>query len=128
MSPANTTYVCPFCSRVSNGEYLREWFIDEHRVVAFEPLNPVTRWHMLFIPATHVPDATTDPALSAAVMAAVSLWAKHEREHANIITSIGSLATQTVPHLHLHYVPRTDGDGLHLPWTGQVTAPLGTAS
>jgi diadenosine tetraphosphate (Ap4A) HIT family hydrolase len=38
---------------------------------------------------------------------------------ANIITSIGPAASQTVMHTHLHIVPRTEGDGLHLPWTGQ---------
>lgn len=36
---------------------------------------------------------------------------------ANIITSRGSAATQTVYHLHLHVVPRREGDGLGLPWT-----------
>jgi histidine triad (HIT) family protein len=35
----------------------------------------------------------------------------------NLITSQGAAATQTVMHLHLHLVPRTDGDGLKLPWS-----------
>ena len=35
----------------------------------------------------------------------------------NLITSAGSLATQTIGHLHVHIVPRRPGDGLHLPWT-----------
>jgi diadenosine tetraphosphate (Ap4A) HIT family hydrolase len=40
---------------------------------------------------------------------------------ANFITSAGRDATQTVFHLHIHIVPRHAGDGLALPWTGQVT-------
>ena len=40
----------------------------------------------------------------------------------NLITSIGPAATQTVPHLHLHLVPRRPGDGLPLPWTPQHSA------
>lgn len=36
----------------------------------------------------------------------------------NLITSAGAAATQTVAHLHVHYVPRRTGDGLGLPWTG----------
>ncbi|OHT47970.1 hypothetical protein BKG71_25700 [Mycobacteroides chelonae] len=39
---------------------------------------------------------------------------------ANVITSIGPDATQTVFHTHIHVVPRRENDGLHLPWTGQV--------
>ena len=37
----------------------------------------------------------------------------------NLITSVGAAATQTVKHLHIHIVPRHEGDGLHLPWTEQ---------
>lgn len=36
--------------------------------------------------------------------------------HLNLITSRGAAATQSVFHLHLHLVPRTEGDGLALPW------------
>lgn len=42
-------------------------------------------------------------------------------ESYNLITSCGEAATQSVRHLHWHVVPRRIGDGLHLPWTGQVT-------
>lgn len=38
----------------------------------------------------------------------------------NLITSSGRWATQTVKHLHIHYVPRRKDDGLTLPWTGQA--------
>jgi diadenosine tetraphosphate (Ap4A) HIT family hydrolase len=40
-------------------------------------------------------------------------------EACNFITSAGAAATQSVPHLHVHVIPRRDGDGLALPWTGQ---------
>jgi len=35
----------------------------------------------------------------------------------NVITSVGREATQSVFHLHVHVVPRREGDGLALPWT-----------
>jgi hypothetical protein len=48
-------------------------------------------------------------------------WAKrHGVGDCNLIASRGPAATQTVPHLHLHLVPRLEGDGLPLPWTGQA--------
>ncbi len=45
-------------------------------------------------------------------------WAAgHRMNPCNLITSAGREATQTVFHLHIHVVPRRDGDGLALPWT-----------
>jgi histidine triad (HIT) family protein len=84
----------------------------------FEPVNPVTPGHMLVVPVEHVEHAATDPHVSARAMEIAATVAQRYRS-ANIITSIGRPATQTVKHLHLHVVPRRDGDGLHLPWTGQ---------
>jgi diadenosine tetraphosphate (Ap4A) HIT family hydrolase len=37
----------------------------------------------------------------------------------NISTNQGVLADQSVPHLHVHIVPRRADDGLTNPWTGQ---------
>lgn len=93
--------------------------MGEHSVV-FEPLNPVTPGHLLVVPKRHVDNAAEDPKLTAKVMLAASVMAG-KFPSANIITSIGAPATQRVHHLHLHVVPRREGDGLHLPWTGQVT-------
>lgn len=49
-----------------------------------------------------------------------------EHEAANLITSRGGAATQTVFHLHVHVVPREAGDGLALPWTPQQTTRTAT--
>jgi histidine triad (HIT) family protein len=74
--------------------------------------------HVLVIPRTHVADAGEDPAVTAAVMArAAELMA--ERPSANLITSKGRPATQSVFHLHVHVITRAVGDGLPLPWTPQ---------
>lgn len=108
---------CPFCQRIARGEY------DERRleVVRFEPLNPVTPGHMLFIPVEHARSAALDPMGAARAMkvAADYIRGLGDGVDANIITSIGEFATQSVQHTHIHVVPRTRGDGLHLPWTGQ---------
>lgn len=86
------------------------------RMRVFAPLRPVTPGHLLVVPVEHAASAAADPALAAEAMwLAASLARQHES--ANIITSIGSLATQTVYHLHVHVVPRREGDELALPWT-----------
>jgi len=119
---------CPFCKRIDAGEF--DSFTDDHPdVVWFEPLNPVTPGHMLFVPARHVEDALADPYTSAITMEIASRWwsrnwgIRSGERDCNLITSVGAPATQTVKHLHLHLVPRRAGDGLHLPWTGQVLIP-----
>lgn len=105
---------CPFCERIKAGEYDG---VDAQTVV-FEPLNPVTPGHLLVVPKLHVRDATIDLHITARTMYCAALVASGF-DAANIITSIGADASQTVRHLHLHVVPRKAGDGLALPWTGQ---------
>lgn len=104
---------CPFCERIA----AREWTFIYPDSAYFEPLNPVTPGHLLVIPLHHVADATIDPDITARTMRAAAWLAGQSGESCNIITSVGETATQTVPHLHLHVVPRHLGDGLHLPWS-----------
>jgi len=109
--------VCVFCAIVAGlapADIVREW--DD--VIAIRPLNPVTPGHVLVIPHTHVADVGERPLISARTMACAAELAA-ALPAANVITSKGSAATQTVAHLHLHVVPRTTGDALPLPWTPQ---------
>jgi histidine triad (HIT) family protein len=110
---------CVFCRRIGRGE-VELVTLD---IVTFEPLNPVTPGHRLFVPIRHSPDflhggGAHDLGRS---MEAAATW--HSRwgggTDANLIVSAGSAATQTIKHLHVHLVPRRAGDELTLPWTGQ---------
>jgi histidine triad (HIT) family protein len=108
---------CTFCAIVAGelpATVVREW--DD--TVAILPRGGCTEGHVLVIPRTHVADAGADPQVTARTMArAAELMAEHE--DANIITSKGVHGTQTQFHLHVHVLPRVEGDGLALPWTGQ---------
>ncbi|HEU0040914.1 MAG TPA: HIT family protein [Jiangellaceae bacterium] len=104
---------CVFCQIVAGtapATVIRRWA----RCIAIEPLNPVVAGHLLVIPRIHVPDFTSDPKVTAGVM-----WdaAELATAPANLITSAGTEATQTIFHLHVHIVPRHAGDGLALPWS-----------
>lgn len=116
---------CPFCARIAAGEF----DYSDRFAVAFEPLNPVTDGHLLVVPREHVPDAGSDPLVASRTMAlAADIAGPLEGADAyNLITSAGAAATQTIRHLHIHIVPRRDGDGLHLPWTGQHR-PVGSSA
>ncbi|QIG57778.1 histidine triad nucleotide binding protein [Microbacterium phage PauloDiaboli] len=106
---------CPFCKRIDEGNIEGE---TSKGAVRFEPLNPVTEGHMLFIPMEHVLHGTQEggEGLEAAISYANWWGAWTQTESWNLITSNGHFATQTVPHIHVHFVPRTQDDGLQLPW------------
>lgn len=109
---------CVFCDEdkiVSPVEILCGADGSCHRV--FEPLNPVVPGHLLVVPHCHVQDATEEP-LVTAMAAGVAARVAQRYKAANIITSIGAPATQSIMHLHLHVVPREEKDYLYLPWDG----------
>lgn len=109
---------CTFCAIVAGelpATVVREW---DDAVAILPRRGGCTDGHVLVIPRVHVADAGVDPAVTAQTMVcAAELMAEHPA--ANLITSRGTEATQTVFHLHVHVVPRVEGDGLALPWTGQ---------
>ncbi len=88
-------------------------------VLNIEPLNPVVPGHRIFIPRAHVIRADTAPDTTGMVFAEAARWGARRGEDFNLITNAGRAATQSVDHLHIHYVPRREDDGLALPWTGQ---------
>ena len=105
---------CAFC-RIVAGEPAFEVHRDEH-VVAFLDIRPVFVGHVLVVPRDHVetladlPPAAVGPffervqLLSAAVPEALDAQ--------GTFVAANNRVSQSVPHLHVHVVPRTKGDGL----------------
>jgi histidine triad (HIT) family protein len=109
-----TEQPCPFCEIVAGrapAKIVEEW----PEAIAITPLNPVVEGHVLVIPRAHVPDFVAHPDISAATMLCAAELVTGMGSY-NLITSKGRAATQSVFHLHLHLVPRAEGDGLALPW------------
>lgn len=107
---------CVFCQIIagtSPAKVRRRW-LD---AIAIEPLGQVTPGHTLIIPFTHVADFSTNPGVTAVAMERAAEYAQSAcLDNANLITSKGRAATQSVFHLHIHVLPRTENDGLALPW------------
>lgn len=103
---------CVFCEKIA----ARDYADTAEGVVWFEPLNPVTIGHRLFVPMEHAKDAAERPWVSAQVMRVAANYAQARNVDFNLITSGGLTATQSVFHLHIHYLPRREDDGLALPW------------
>lgn len=105
---------CPFCNYSGPSEVIHEW----GDAYVIEPINPVTEGHVLVVSKEHVGSFTASSAVTArAMQRAVQYASIKVRGDCNLITSKGEAATQTVRHLHIHVIPRKQGDGLALPWT-----------
>ncbi|MES2211488.1 MAG: HIT family protein [Chloroflexota bacterium] len=109
---------CPFCL-IAAGHAPAEVVYRWPDALAIVPLNPATPGHLLVISRVHVDSATSDPVLAGLVAECAAELAVPP---CNLIANCGAEASQTVPHLHWHIVPRRAGDGLKLPWTDQVVA------
>lgn len=114
---------CPFCD-IAEGTGVATIIETGVDHVVFVPLGPHVPGHVLFVPRRHIDDATVDHALAAHVSAEAFRYVKRNGMQANVITSIGRDATQSVFHLHTHVIPRGSGDGLpdRWPWIGQVSS------
>jgi diadenosine tetraphosphate (Ap4A) HIT family hydrolase len=77
---------------------------------------PVSPGHALLIPRRHVEswfDASDDEQreLAAAIdRAREAIEARHRPDGFNVGMNLGAAAGQTVPHLHVHVIPRYAGD------------------
>jgi histidine triad (HIT) family protein len=101
---------------------------DEH-TLAFLDYTAATGGHTLVIPKVHAADLwTVSEDAAAAVMRTVHRVAARQREVLDpegltLFQANGAAGWQDVFHLHVHVVPRGDGDGLRRPWTA-VPRPL----
>jgi histidine triad (HIT) family protein len=112
---------CLFCKIVAK-EIPAQIVAEDELTVAFMDINPATRGHALVVPRRHVTNLleVQDDDLTA-VMLAVQRLARRVIDRlgaagVNLLNACGSVAWQTVFHLHIHVIPRYDDDPLKLPW------------
>jgi len=106
---------CLFCAIIA-GSVPAQIVLDDEVAVAFLDARPVFKGHLLVAPRQHyvtLPDLPSDlvgplfsrvQRLSAAVPAALGAQ--------GTFVALNNVVSQSVPHLHVHVVPRTRGDGL----------------
>ena len=106
---------CVFCQIIA-GESPAHVVIDDDVAVAFLDVRPLFPGHVLLVPRRHV---VTLPDLPAAIVG--PLFERAQRLAAAVVDGLGAqgsfvavnnAVSQSVPHLHVHVVPRTKGDGL----------------
>jgi len=106
---------CPFCLIVAGDTQAYE-VLRTPLVCGFLDIRPVFKGHVLVVPTQHLttladaPGALIEP-----------LFTQVQRVSQAVIDGLGAqgsfvavnnTVSQTVPHLHVHVVPRSKGDGL----------------
>ena len=106
---------CVFCAIVA-GDHEAAIVLETEDFVAFLDRRPVFKGHVLLVTREHLGTLTDLPAslrdgflaaaqrLAAAVVDALGAQGS--------FVAVNNTVSQSVPHLHLHVVPRTKGDGL----------------
>jgi histidine triad (HIT) family protein len=111
---------CTFCSVVAGAEHHSVY--RDADVVAFLDRAPVLPGHTLVVPTTHyetiedVPDETLAPIFALAKRLSIAFGVALRAEGSLTLTN--TRISQSVPHMHVHVVPRRKGDGLFSPGRG----------
>lgn len=120
MTPAHWTgYVasmsCLFC-RIVSGEAAACVVWETPETVGFLDIRPVFKGHVLIVPRRHVatlvdlPDELLVPVMGSARTVAAAMISTLSAQGSFV--AMNNVVSQSVPHVHVHVVPRTKGDGL----------------
>ena len=113
---------CVFCAVAAEQLPAERIYEDEHFIVLLDifPLRPA---HVLIVSREHAPylkdlsTAAADALLPLAQRIAAALRAADYGEQGiNFLINDGPTSNQHVPHLHLHLIPRRNGDVMQLLW------------
>ncbi|AXH95625.1 HIT family protein [Ornithinimicrobium avium] len=106
---------CAFC-RIVAGEASAEIVLRTPQVVGFLDTRPVFKGHVLVVPRDHIPTLTDLPdELVVPLFTSARAVARAVQEALGAqgsFVAMNNVVSQSVPHLHVHVVPRTKGDGL----------------
>ena len=106
---------CLFCRIISN-DTKKEILLQNDLAVMIRDTQPVSKGHSLIIPRRHVSSFfDTSPEERIALMDLLDQTKKGlDREFSpddyNVGINDGPLAGQSIPHLHMHLIPRYKGD------------------
>jgi histidine triad (HIT) family protein len=126
---------CVFCM-IRDGKIPSAKVYDDERTLAFMDINPLTRGHCLVVTKAHAAtlyDAEVEDlkaAIATTKKVAGALRKALSPDGLNVLQANGAAAFQSVPHFHLHLIPRWTGDGKGFDWKlvpGSREEIMGTA-
>jgi histidine triad (HIT) family protein len=113
-----TSATCVFCKIIAGQIPAARVFEDDH-TVAFLDIAPFEKGHVLVAPKCHAAYLTDLPheelatLISSVRNMAALLLKRLPCDGFNLVQNNGACATQTVPHVHFHIVPRWNGRAIN---------------
>lgn len=108
---------CVFCA-IAAGQLPAAKIAETAELICFLPREMEVEGHVLIVPKVHYADLrAVPPVLGQAVFALVQQMAVRCQQVLgadgfNLLNANGVSAQQLVPHLHFHFLPRRQGDGI----------------
>jgi len=116
-----TDATCVFCKIVA-GQLPSFKLLEDEATIAFMDINPVNPGHALAVAKGHWPTVDVIPADALAAVArtaqkiAKASMTALKPAGINLVQANGVAAGQSVPHLHIHIMPRRPNDDVSLNW------------
>jgi histidine triad (HIT) family protein len=113
---------CVFC-RIRDGQIPSVKIHEDERTLTFMDINPLSPGHCLVVTRRHAVtlfDADLEDLQAAVATAKHVAGAIREAlrpDGLNLLQANGAAAFQSVPHFHLHLIPRWANDGKGFDWT-----------
>jgi len=112
---------CVFC-KIRDGEIPAVKIDEDERTLTFMDINPLNPGHCLVVTKRHAPTifeadvADLQAAMATAKRVAVAIRTELKADGLNLLQANGAAAFQSVPHFHLHLIPRWTNDGKGFDW------------
>lgn len=112
---------CIFC-KLANGVFPTNSIYEDECVKVILDAGPATKGHALVIPKEHyqnifdIEDTTLANAMKVAKKVAARMQDILNCDGVNIVQNNKEAAGQTVPHFHIHVIPRYKNDGQNILW------------
>ncbi len=112
---------CVFC-KIRDGQIPSFKIYEDERTLCFMDINPLNAGHCLVATKAHAPTifecelGDLAAAMVTAKKVALALQRAVKPDGLNMLQANGAAAFQSVPHFHLHLIPRWTNDGRGFDW------------
>jgi histidine triad (HIT) family protein len=112
---------CIFC-KIRDGQVPALKIFEDDRTLTFMDINPLNSGHCLVITKAHAATlfeaevSDLQAAIATAQRVALAIRDGLRPDGLNMLQANGSAAFQSVPHFHLHLIPRWNNDGKGFDW------------
>ena len=113
---------CVFC-RIRDGQIPSMKIFEDGRTLTIMDINPLNSGHCLVVTKAHAPSLfeaeveDLQAAIAAVRKVALAIQQVLKPDGLNLLQANGPAAFQSVPHFHMHLIPRWNGDGKGFDWT-----------